>query len=330
MKKVIVILGFLCCILLIDNAYASETTISVGHVVSKQCDTIDVPISISGNSGISGAVIKIKYDEKLTLTNVKKGDAFSSMVFTPPADMNQNPCTLLWDGLEADNTNGTIAVLTFSAPDTNDVIYGVYADYDDGGIYDGNLNDVHVFLRDGLVEIDKPKVKAISVTPPDKLIYMVGEAFDKTGMTVRLEYDDGSSKDVDISDSNLRIEGFDSSHPVDAQTITVMYGANAACFDVSIVGINECLTNTQLERFNGKSLLKVYMNKPILNGVIVVATYNGDGLLLSVSTTECKGADSYIIEDNSITDDCSVIKVFVWDDIKLIEPLGIEETLYIE
>lgn len=60
----------------------------------------------------------------------------------------------------------------------------------------------------------------LSVIPPRKTVYKVGEDFDSTGMSIIAYYSDSSSKNVTDA---VSIFGFDSSKAEDNQTITISY-----------------------------------------------------------------------------------------------------------
>ena len=109
-------------------------------------ETVDVPITLSGNSGICGANIVISYDKNLQLTGITKGSALSSLSMTKPGSIASNPFAVVWDGMEADSTNGTIAVLTFKTP-SNAGKYSINVSYDEGDIVDGTLSPVNVTLK---------------------------------------------------------------------------------------------------------------------------------------------------------------------------------------
>ena len=154
MKKIIsTIVGTILLLSILPNVYASGTVLQIDTVACSKGTTVDVPIRISGNTGIAGAVIKVFYDNDLTLTNVRTGDTFNTLTFTPPAKMTSDPITLLWDGINEDNSNGVIAILTFSVPNEDSGNYRIYATYEVGGIYDGNLDDIDISLVDGGITI---------------------------------------------------------------------------------------------------------------------------------------------------------------------------------
>lgn len=85
------------------------------------------------------------------------------------------------------------------------------------------------------VEIKSASLSRIEITPPAKLTYQLGEAFDDNGMKVTAIYSDGSSEDVTEAAS---LSGFDSS-TAGVKTITVGYSGKTASFTVTVEGIKE-------------------------------------------------------------------------------------------
>lgn len=88
MKKIIhtFIFSFLICLLLIpvSAVYANNTEINIGNITAVGGKTVDVPITLSGNTGICGANIVISYDKALSLTGITKGSALSTLTMTNP------------------------------------------------------------------------------------------------------------------------------------------------------------------------------------------------------------------------------------------------------
>ncbi len=122
------------------------------------------------------------------------------------------------------------------------------------------------------VTIKAPPVtlSEISVTAqPTKKEYVVGDTFDKTGLKVTAKYSDTTTKDVT---AEVTTSGFDSSKPVESQTITVTYGGKSATFTVKILAVKvtkiEITTEpTKKEYFVGETTLDT-------TGMVVTATYN--------------------------------------------------------
>lgn len=156
MKKLRFIVAFLCLWMLLGNrnvfADTSKVNLTVGTVTAGKEDSVTVPISISDNHGICGASISVTYDKALTLTGIQGGDGLSSLTMTRPGDLTANPVIILWDGVNADTSNGNIALLTFKAPETEGN-YPVTVSYEDGDIVDGDLNAVELNIINGSINV---------------------------------------------------------------------------------------------------------------------------------------------------------------------------------
>lgn len=161
MKKSIhsfIVLMLICLLLIPVNAvYASNTEINIGNITAVGGKTVDVPIILSGNTGICGANIVISYDKALSLTGISKGSALSSLAMTKPGSLASNPFTIVWDGTEEDCTDGTIAVLTFKAPSKAGK-YDISISYDNGDIVDGNLLPIALTTKNGSVTVENTEV----------------------------------------------------------------------------------------------------------------------------------------------------------------------------
>lgn len=139
-----------------------KPTISIGSVMAKAGSQIKLPISISGNTGICGATLEISYDSALVLSDISTGTALSSLVMTKPGNISSNPFKLVWDGLDADFSNGTIAVLTFTAP-TEIGSYNISAAYTDGDIVDGDLSPVDMKINQGQIKVEMAESVTIEI-----------------------------------------------------------------------------------------------------------------------------------------------------------------------
>ena len=192
MKKIIILtISIIISVLnFIPVAHASDTLIKVDIVDCNPGETVEVKLSISGNTGIAGAVLKVSYDSELELLSVTKGDALSELVFTPPAKMTSNPITLLWDGIDSDASNGTLVTLQFKVPIDTEKKYDIKAFYDIGGIYDGAINDLDVDIQNGYIDTtQKPEINVsgdssltISLTSPQEITGTVYSAlYDSEG-----------------------------------------------------------------------------------------------------------------------------------------------------
>ncbi len=171
----------------ISETSQDEPTVMVESVSASGGATVEVPVKISGNTGICGATFIIRYDNSLTLTGVKNAEALSSLSFTKPGNLSANPVNLVWYGLENDTSNGTIAVLTFSVPD-KEGIYDIEISYIDGDVVDGNLMPIDLKTVNGKIEV-KSFLKTITVNIGNKSVQLIGGA-DATGTIFVAFYDE--------------------------------------------------------------------------------------------------------------------------------------------
>ena len=75
-------------------------------------------------------------------------------------------------------------------------------------------------------------VTSISIATPGKAAYTVGEALDVSGMTIKVDYSDGTSGTIPVTAA--MVSGFDSSAPATSQTLTITYEGKTTTYDVSI------------------------------------------------------------------------------------------------
>ena len=134
--------------------------IKIGNVAASPGESVEVPVYISGNTGICGATFKISYNNSLTLTQIVKGDALPELTMTRPGDLTANPFNLVFDGIEQDDTNGLFFTLTFTAPHDNG-IYEIVATHDEGDVVDGDLNPVDIPIEKGSVAVGSSNVEVL-------------------------------------------------------------------------------------------------------------------------------------------------------------------------
>lgn len=133
------------------SVHASElTAITVENVTGDMGETVTVPIKITNNTGICGARISISYDSRLTLTKVSKGEALSTLAMTKPGNLSSDPFNIVWDGTDADNTDGIMVLLDFIVPDELDT-FDINVSYSYGDIVDGNLVPMEIITQNGSV-----------------------------------------------------------------------------------------------------------------------------------------------------------------------------------
>ncbi len=129
-------------------------TVAVDKAKGKAGQVITVPVCIENNPGIAGLQLNLSYDEKLTLTNINWTNTLSKLEFTPPGDYSANPLTFIWDGLNADNSNGRILTLMFSTDEyAEEGFYPISIEPVENGIYGGNLKNIECEVINGGITI---------------------------------------------------------------------------------------------------------------------------------------------------------------------------------
>ena len=142
-----------------DDTAENGITISVESKMVRPGTSFQVNVNIKNNPGITYAALKIAYDERLTLTGIREGNAFSYLRMVRPPRLN-SPCIVSWntDIVESDFfEEGTIMTLDFEAADTFDTLdslidlpVSVTANED---ILDAEFNQLEVNMNNGIVTI---------------------------------------------------------------------------------------------------------------------------------------------------------------------------------
>ena len=160
-------------------------TISVSSVRAQPGQTITVKLDLSANKGISNMRLQMSYPEGFTLESIQKGDALPTLTFTPPGKFTANPVNLLWDGTDADTSEGCILELTFRVADTvAEGDYKISLSYQKDDVLDGNLEGIDLTLQDGAVSVSTVTYSAVSGS--------VTSFGDDSEVTVRLLDKDGN------------------------------------------------------------------------------------------------------------------------------------------
>lgn len=178
-------------------------TIKIGDITASANATVDVPVYISGNTGICGATLKFAYSDELTLTKITQGTALGSLTMTKPGNLNANPFILPFDGMEADISNGIFVTLTFLTPQ-NDGVYEISASYENGDIVDGNLQNVEVLVEKGTVVVGGNTFTIsignsnITVVPSELQGNIYVAFFDKNQRLISVQIFDSTQKNIKV------------------------------------------------------------------------------------------------------------------------------------
>lgn len=155
--------------IMIEEKEENLAEISVGNVKAKIESEIKVPINISDNPGICGAALSVSYDKSLKLSGISYGEALTSLTMTRPGNLRSNPIKIIWDGLDADNTNGSIAILSFITPNEAGE-YNISVAYEQGDIVDGNLDPIKINTKSGTITVEEPQKINVNISGKQVLI----------------------------------------------------------------------------------------------------------------------------------------------------------------
>lgn len=290
MKKIwtlLCMIAILFCTNLQVFAGTDNSSLNVDCVIAEAGESIDVPIRISNNTGICGATISISYDEKLVLTGIESGNAFSSMTLTKPGKLSANPVKLVWDSMDADYTNGIIAVLTFTAPKETG-LYNISVSYEDGDVVDGDLNPVELNIVNGIVEVSdvfsdissyKPIINLVNANAYNKLTISWDQSTEADGYVLYRS----TSKSGEYSILKTITDSLTTSY-INSVTSGVTYYYRLQAYKLNNSG--EKVFSQYSEVLSGRAL----PDAPKLQST-VMAAYNK----IRITWTKINGCEGYVI-----------------------------------
>ena len=137
-----------------DELVKTSGIVTVSNAKAKPGKTVTVKVDLSANKGISNMRLQMSYPKGFTLESIQKGDALSTLFFTPPGKLTANPVNFVWDGTEADMSEGCILELTFRIADTVAVgEYSISLSYQKDDVLDGSLEGIDLALQSGTVSV---------------------------------------------------------------------------------------------------------------------------------------------------------------------------------
>ena len=146
--------------------------------------------------------------------------------------------------------------------------------------YKGFITTFDVTINPASVSLTGIAVK----TMPAKTVYAIGESFDQTGLTLTLQYSDGSTGTVT---EGFACTGF-SSATAGTKTITVTYKGLNTTFSVTVKSASAVLTDITVKTMPKKTVYTYRNDKNLdLTGLEVEAKYS-DGSTKPVDPSACK------------------------------------------
>ncbi|MBQ1947138.1 MAG: hypothetical protein II359_00820 [Clostridia bacterium] len=187
----------LFCFLFSLCAFAAGT-VSVGSVTAQKGDTVEIPVTLSGNTGFASLGIEIGYDSSvLSLTGVTEGSVGAT--FTKSQTLTTNPYNLGWNCTDNNTFNGTLATLTFTVltdvagvyPVTVSYYKGRNGSYTDGFDvnYDENFDALGLSYKSGSVTVEGSTTPTVQVNIGNQSITLVSDNDTLSGAVLVAHYD---------------------------------------------------------------------------------------------------------------------------------------------
>lgn len=152
--SVLIMISCTCSVALSANAN-EKAAFSIGNIESQAGDTVEVPIEINNNPGITAFRIIVEYDSSiLKLTNITFKEAAQGFN-TGTSQMYDSPYSISGYNSETDiNNNGQLAVLTFEINQyAKDGKYDISLSYDSDDVFNIAGDNVGFTLTNGYITI---------------------------------------------------------------------------------------------------------------------------------------------------------------------------------
>lgn len=152
--SVLLVISCTCSVTLFANADESAS-FSIGNIESRAGSTVEIPIEIKNNPGITSFRIVVEYDSViLKLTNIAFKEAAQGFN-TGTSQIYDSPYSISGynSGIDITN-NGQLAVLTFEINQyAEEGRYDITLSYDEDDVFNMAGDNVTFALKDGFVEV---------------------------------------------------------------------------------------------------------------------------------------------------------------------------------
>ena len=146
--------------------------------------------------------------------------------------------------------------------------------------------------------VDEAELESITVTPPTKTEYTVGEDLDLAGMKVTANYSDDTTEDVAIED--CEVSGYDKTKAGE-QTVTVTYEGKTATFKVTVKEAEKPVTLESITVTAPTKTEYTVGDELDLAGMKVVAKYSDDTEKEITEGYEVSGYDKAKTGEQTVT-----------------------------
>ena len=140
-------------------------------------------------------------------------------------------------------------------------------------------------------------VTGISLVTPGKTAYTVGETLDVSGMEIKVDYSDGTSKTISVTEA--MVSGFDSSAPTTSQTLTITYEGKTTTYDVSISAAAPVTYDITVNAGAGGTANASASKATAGTTITITATPNGGYEIDKITWTPDGGTATYITSTKS-------------------------------
>ncbi len=257
-----------------DGSQAVVYGYSITGFSSAVAGTNTVTVSYGGKSAAFLVTISAKGLQNIILTAPVKtvyqiGDAF---------DSTGMKVTAVWDDNTTEDVTTIATISGFDSTTAGTKVITV--------IYGGKSSAFSI-------EVRGKTLSSLALIQPSKLTYVLGEAFDQSGLKVTARYADGSTEDVTAA---VVLSGFDSS-TAGIKTITVNYGGKNVTFTITVqdkkVKKLTVIPPTKMEYLVGEAL--------DTTGMVVTASYADNSTADVTSSAAVRGYDKTKAKRQTVT-----------------------------
>lgn len=279
-------------IYLSDNSAAVQTIpFDVGNPLQCMRYTIDYTVPKDSSATlVVAATIEEKYHQAGNMPLIAaalQGDPVSlqSLTLTEPAKTTY----MVGDALDL---TGMSVTANYTFGDSKQVADYTVSDFDSSKT--GEQTITVSYTENGVtktaafkVKVEAAVLESISVTPPAKTSYVVGEPFEHSGMNVTAHYKNRPDRGV----SNYELSGYDTSKPGN-QTVTVSYTeggiTKTATFTISVTEERVALTGITVEA----SITAYRTGEPLDKSSLTVTAHYEGGASKPVTVYDVSALDS--------------------------------------
>lgn len=286
---------------------------------SKGTTEISFIAAIQEGSNGAGACELLMYNNP-TLVLTYKQAALSNITVTPPTK------TTYVEGQDLDLTGMEVQAV-YSDSSTVALESG---DYTVTGYDKATLGEQTIIVTyEGKtatfsVTVNAKTATGIEITvKPAKTAYYIGEELDTAGMVVTASFDNGTSEAV----TGYTFSGYDSAE-TGTKTVTVTYEGKTAVFEVTVT--ERPITYTYINKISdtmavsGGTLtgtVTAKLENYSSNAKLILAVYDGEGILKQVLVEDSNGADVAFDALNISGINDYTYSIFAWEDMTNFKPV---------